>query len=228
MAELQRSVRNGQRVVVGVTGVPGSGKSVLSTAAALRVGANCAVLQMDGYHFTRRQLDTFPDPIDAHARRGAPFTFDAATFAQVVADIRAGRHINALMFDHAVKDPTPGRLIDDSITAVIVEGNYLLLESVHWSCARESMHQVWYIDIPINVAMRRVLHRLILDVGFDEMQARSRIANNDAANARVVRQSMRRADFIIDQYARVERVEGQQCAQLHDNTSVDDHDKYRT
>ena len=41
-----------------------------------------------GFHFYKRQLDTFPDPQQAHARRGAHFTFDADGFVRAVAQIR--------------------------------------------------------------------------------------------------------------------------------------------
>ncbi|EAQ85796.1 hypothetical protein CHGG_07049 [Chaetomium globosum CBS 148.51] len=34
-----------------------------------------AFVPMDGYHHTRAQLDAMPDPVTAHARRGAEFTF---------------------------------------------------------------------------------------------------------------------------------------------------------
>ena len=42
-----------------------------------------------GFHYYRRELDAMPDPAAAHARRGAPWTFDAAAF---LACLRAVRH----------------------------------------------------------------------------------------------------------------------------------------
>ena len=42
-----------------------------------------------GFHFTRRQLDGMPDPAEAHARRGAPWTFDADAFVSAIRHIRA-------------------------------------------------------------------------------------------------------------------------------------------
>lgn len=35
-----------------------------------------AFIPMDGYHFSRKELDAMPDPKFAHDRRGAAFTFD--------------------------------------------------------------------------------------------------------------------------------------------------------
>ena len=46
------------------------------------------VVPMDGYHYYRKELDTFPDAAEAHRRRGAPFTFNANRFAT---ELRQGR-----------------------------------------------------------------------------------------------------------------------------------------
>ena len=42
-----------------------------------------------GFHYTRAQLDEFPDPDEAHARRGAYWTFDGMAFVDKMQDIRA-------------------------------------------------------------------------------------------------------------------------------------------
>src|SRR5207244_3462251 len=60
--------------LVGISGIPGSGKTTLTDALhALR--PNAGVLPMDGYHLPRSQLDA-----EGLRRRGAQFTFDAALF----------------------------------------------------------------------------------------------------------------------------------------------------
>ena len=41
-----------------------------------------------GFHLTRRQLDVLPDPEEAYARRGAPWTFNAGSFFQAVLQLR--------------------------------------------------------------------------------------------------------------------------------------------
>lgn len=42
-----------------------------------------------GFHYTRAQLDEFPDPDEAHARRGAYWTFDGMAFVRKMQDICA-------------------------------------------------------------------------------------------------------------------------------------------
>ena len=41
-----------------------------------------------GYHYTRQQLDEFDDPDEAHARRGAHWTFDGAAFVKKMQELQ--------------------------------------------------------------------------------------------------------------------------------------------
>ena len=59
----------------------------------------------DGFHYYRHELDKFPDPVEAHARRGAPHTFNAAKFVELVTSLKHGitGTIYAPSFDHSLK-----------------------------------------------------------------------------------------------------------------------------
>src|SRR5690349_15591736 len=67
------------RSMIALAGVPGSGKTTLATRLAEAVNVRTApntmlALGMDGFHFTKAALRQFPDPEEAFARRGAPWT----------------------------------------------------------------------------------------------------------------------------------------------------------
>lgn len=70
-----------------------------------------------------------PDPENAHARRGAEFTFDGEGFLRLVQDLRkrvtlSSATIFAPSFDHAVKDPKENDIaILPSHKIVLFEGN---------------------------------------------------------------------------------------------------------
>lgn len=77
----------GERVLVGLCGAPGSGKSQLAKhvieAVNRRSGGGggggeetAIIVGMDGWHLTRAQLAQMDDPQRAKDRRGAPWTFD--------------------------------------------------------------------------------------------------------------------------------------------------------
>jgi energy-coupling factor transporter ATP-binding protein EcfA2 len=74
-------VEGDRRVLVGLCGIPGSGKSQLARHVAAQLnekaGSDIAiVIGMDGWHLTRAQLEAMPDPQLAKDRRGAAWTFD--------------------------------------------------------------------------------------------------------------------------------------------------------
>lgn len=98
-----------------------------------------------GFHFYRSQLDSgvAGDPAQAHARRGAHWTFDAEAFVQCVQRLReapAGAPaavtasscedagVAVPSFEHGVGDPVPDAVIVmPHHKIVLIEGNYLLL-----------------------------------------------------------------------------------------------------
>jgi pantothenate kinase len=83
---LVRKSKGDKAPFVGVAGIPGGGKSTfcknLAEFLKFEHGINALVIPMDGYHYSRSELDKFPDPIEAHARRGAEFTFDGQKFVK--------------------------------------------------------------------------------------------------------------------------------------------------
>lgn len=87
-------------------------------------------------------MSTFENPDLAFRRRGAPFTFDAEAFVNLVKVLKAtpvtANHepelfIQAPSFDHAIKDPIQDAITVSSRTRlVIIEGNYTLLKQSPW------------------------------------------------------------------------------------------------
>ena len=69
----------GGRLLVGICGIPGSGKSSVARMLIEGVdgGRSSVVVGMDGWHLTREALSQMDDPKEAFAKRGAPWTFDA-------------------------------------------------------------------------------------------------------------------------------------------------------
>lgn len=122
-------------------------------------------MAMDGFHLTRAELDAMPDPAHAHARRGAPFTFNAGRFESLVRQLRAplspdAPPVLAPTFDHAVKDPVEGDLaVPASARVVIIEGLYLCLDEDVWRDARALFDEMWFVDVDADVARRRLRER---------------------------------------------------------------------
>lgn len=176
------------RLLIGLVGVPGCGKSTIGTFATQDSGS--PLVQMDGFHIPLANLNK-----EGLERRGAPFTFDQIEFVNCLTKIRQGEIVRIPKFDHAKKDPVlDDRPISSSSRICLVEGNYLL----HWPKVRELLFETWFVDIDLETAMSRVLRRLVRDVGYDLETAKLRVLQNDAINAKLILESRKFADFAVN------------------------------
>lgn len=120
---------------------------------------------MDGYHLTRAQLSALPNATEAHACRGAAFTFDGLSFLSLVRKIRAPltpatQVIRAPSFDHAKKDPVADDIeVEPSARIVVFEGNYLALDEQPWREAGAMMDEIWFVEVVEDVAVKRLADR---------------------------------------------------------------------
>jgi pantothenate kinase len=148
---------------------------------------------MDGYHLSRAQLSAMPDPVSAHARRGAAFTFDGESFLSLVKKLREPLCLESVTlyapsFDHAVKDPVADDIgIAPSVRVVIFEGNYLSLDKEPWREAAGLMDELWFVEVEGAVARRRLVARHVkAGIARDEEEAGRRVDENDLVNGREI------------------------------------------
>ncbi|KAL3446329.1 P-loop containing nucleoside triphosphate hydrolase protein [Aspergillus insuetus] len=196
-----------KRIIIGIAGVPGSGKSTLAAAVTARINALlprpdpsrapvAVALPMDGYHFSRAQLASMPDPATAIHRRGAAFTFDGEGFHALVQalaqPVDSSKTIFAPSFDHATKDPVADAIaIAPESRIVVLEGNYVALDRAPWKAAAQLMTELWYIDISAAVAHERLARRhLASGIVADETEAWERATGTDELNAQDIRANL--------------------------------------
>ncbi|KAK0197905.1 P-loop containing nucleoside triphosphate hydrolase protein [Armillaria mellea] len=180
--KLQQTPTN-VRLLIGVCGIPASGKS---QSRAVLVG-------LDGWHLTRAQLDQFPDPKLAHSRRGIHWTFDGPAYLAFVKSLRtpldASPVITAPSFDHAVKDPTPN--------AVTIRPHHriVIIEGLHGRLLDERC----YLRLDIEEARQRLVKRHVL-TGITQTldDAHVRAEQNDIPNGTFIIENMLEPTRIID------------------------------
>ncbi|KAK9704933.1 hypothetical protein RND81_07G021000 [Saponaria officinalis] len=203
------------KYIIGLAGPPGAGKSTVASEVVQRINKKwpqkapsmdelvespevAIVLPMDGFHLYRRQLDAMEDPKEAHARRGAPWTFDPARLLKCLQTLRNEGSVYAPSFDHGVGDP-----VEDDIfvslqhKVVIVEGNYLLLDEGVWSDISAVFDEKWFIDVDLDTSMERVLKRHMSKSNRSPDEAKWRIDYNDRPNAELIMKSKKNADLVI-------------------------------
>ena len=147
----------GRRHIIGLSGVPGSGKTTLAAQWLERVrraaGENAfVILGMDGFHLSRAELRALPNPEEAFARRGAPWTFNPVAMADRLRALHDGYGKCAVEwpgFEHGVGDPVEAAdRIPPEVPIVMVEGIYTALTEGEWSEVSAQFDEQWYLDVP--------------------------------------------------------------------------------
>jgi pantothenate kinase len=178
------------------------------------------VLSMDGYHHTRAELDAMKDPVEAHRRRGAHWTFDANKFLSDLKTLKATGVLSAPTFDHAKKDPTPdgirinartethpvvdretGEVLGADVTRSIVsvEGLYLALrDPAVWASVNDQFDLVIFIQCSLEVATERLVRRHMAAWGIPREEALERASGSDRENALLVLDTAINAHIAVD------------------------------
>jgi pantothenate kinase len=185
------------RAIVGIVGAPGSGKSTLAAAVVTALGPTAALVGLDGFHLAQRVLD---DRGLAEVK-GAPETFDADGYLNLLTRLRKppdGRTIYAPEFRREIEEPIAGAIaVPPTAEVIITEGNYLLLDTAPWAGVRAVASEVWFLDTPEDLRVRRLIERHIR-YGRSPEAARERAeSGSDARNAALVLASREHADVLL-------------------------------
>ncbi len=180
-------------LLVGLAGSPGAGKSTAAAElAALLPGSS--VLPMDGFHFPQAQLVS----LGRRERMGAPDTFDVDAFVALLASLSsAATTVFAPGFDRAIEEPAPDELaFTPDLRCIIVEGNYLLLDSGGWQRVAPLLDVT--VGLVLDEATRR--ERLIarhIAFGKSPDAARAWALGPDEANAALIAPTLTHADHLL-------------------------------
>jgi pantothenate kinase len=169
----------GRRLIVGIAGAPGAGKSTLAQRICDALAGACAV-PMDGFHLSNGVLRSLGL---AHVK-GAPETFDEWGYVALLRRLRARDEevVYAPSFDHVMNEPIAGSIpVPRECELVVTEGNYLLV----WPKARELIDLTVHIDADPQLRVAGLIERQLAK-GLDEGAAREWVYRSDEANARLV------------------------------------------
>ena len=192
-AHLQKS---SERVLIGIIGKPGAGKSTLSKFLMSKLSKELVtVVPMDGYHLSNKVLKD----LKRSDRKGSPDTFDVPGFVSLVKRIRSEQtqSIYYPIFDRAIEESIAAQGVVTSATkVVIIEGNYLLHDEGGWEVINDLLDESWMVDVDDDKRISRLISRHIA-FGKDPEAAKAWAKGTDEANAQLIERGRSRADFVV-------------------------------
>ncbi|MBN3497273.1 nucleoside/nucleotide kinase family protein [Arthrobacter pascens] len=196
VADLRLRMSDGSRILLGVAGAPGAGKSTFSASLADFFGPGAAlVVPMDGFHLGNAIIDGTP----LKQRKGAPDTFDVGGYFSLLQRLarRDEDVVYAPDFRRSIDEPVAASVaVPASVPLIITEGNYLLAENPAWQRVRSQLDEVWFIDTPPALRLSRLVERHMV-FGMDRPAAEAWANGSDEANARLIEATRDRADRVI-------------------------------
>jgi uridine kinase len=184
------------RVLVGVAGGTGSGKTSFAQKLLERLGPErCVTLAQDSYY---KDGSTLPPEAQAAINYDHPDAFDSSLLVQDLRDLKAGRPVPCLSYDHATyaRQVLPDPLLPRPV--ILLEGILILAEEP----LRRLMDIKLFIDTDADVRILRRLRRDLRERGrsFESVE-RQYLASVRPMHLEFVEPSKRYADLIIPEGA---------------------------
>ncbi len=227
IVELIDSLDPARRIIVGITGPPGAGKSTIGESVVERIGERIstaagplrptamllrptAMLLGPTAMLLRPTamllgLDGFHLPqarlveLGRRDRMGAADTFDVDAFVDTLTNLRfSGAAVLAPGFDREIEESVPDAIaVPPEKRVLVVEGNYLLHDAGGWGRVAPLLDLTFFVQLDRDIRLQRLVKRHVR-FGKSPDAAAAWANGPDEANARLIEASSGRADHLIE------------------------------
>jgi pantothenate kinase len=183
------------RVLLGICGAPGAGKSTLAAKLVTALGDEAVYVGMDGFHLAQVELTR----LDRTARKGAPDTFDAAGYVNLLSRLatQTTTTVYAPEFRREIEEPIAGAVpVHPEHRIVVTEGNYLLVPDAPWHQVKTLLTETWFLS-PAETLRRERLIARHQAFGRTPDEARERTLGSDERNAVLINATLPAADLVL-------------------------------
>jgi putative kinase len=208
LAMLDAHCRGG-RVLAGLAGVPGGGKSTVGAilqhvADELWEPHRLVLVAMDGWHYPNVVLDRLTTQgadgrtVPLRQRKGGPESYDVPALAESLQRLRSADAVCRLpVYSRKLHDPVADAVeVPVDARIVLVEGNFLLSADPPWDAVSRLLDIKCFLLADLDEARRRVLARHVRG-GSTQEQAEAKYEANDRLNTEAVLATRCQADVVI-------------------------------
>jgi pantothenate kinase len=196
LARARDLAASGERRLLGLTGMPGAGKSTVAARLVEDLAGLAILVPMDGFHLANDELVR----LGRRDRKGAPDTFDSAGFVALLRRLReaeTGVTVYAPRFTRTLEEPIAGAIpVPAEVPLVVTEGNYLLVAEGSWAGVGPLLDEAWFVEAEESVRLARLVARHAA-FGKSPDEARRWATGSDQLNAAVVGGTRDRADLVV-------------------------------
>ena len=185
------------RYFIALSGPPASGKSTISENLAKDLSAkgyNSSILQMDGFHYD----DLILKEKKLLSKKGAPETFDVMGLINFVSRLHKEDEVVIPIFDRSLElSRSSAVIISKNTKVIIVEGNYVLLNSYPWC----ELHKFFNTTVMINCEKKILEKRLIErweNFNLPKKEIDEKVYKNDLPNGVNVLKNSIGAEYILE------------------------------